>query len=290
MGQSIIQTLSKTDWDNKLTQLPDPHPFAFSWVLDVLCPGSWLPLYDEETGAMLALPVRTLGPFPLVSRQPFFLRSCGIYSPIPAEEKLVQRFWNALPPTLIQLHLYWNQPVPGQPLHPRIFQSLDLKCDFSYKGNVRRNLKKAQQQALLPCTPSALETDEAFFAYRGQNMPHLQGAPRKRMQQLMQEAEKRHAAVYFGWKDQEGYLHAAGFFIRTGQTLLFVHGGATEKGKKSGAMYLVMDQAVEYCQAENLATLDFGGSNVPSVGDFYRGFGATDQTYYEVRARWPLSF
>lgn len=289
MGQSVILTLSQAEWDRALSHFSNPHPFAFSWVLNALCPGSWIPMMDSDSGALLALPVRKLGPFPVISRQPFFLRTCGIHTEQPVNEAQVMRFWKALPPGLWKLHVYWNQPVPGKTTRTRIHQALDLNSDFSYKGNVRRNLKKAQSQDLKSFTPSARETDEAFFAHRGKDMAQLHGAPRQRMRQLMLEAENRHAAVYWGFKDHHEQLHAAGFFIRTGRTLLFVHGGATEAGKKSGAMYLVMDQAVQYGREQGLAVLDFGGSNVQGVADFYRGFGAEDQTYYEIQARWPLS-
>ena len=52
-------------------------------------------------------------------------------------------------------------------------------------------------------------------------------------------------------------------------------------GKTKGAMYLLIDYFVKQYSG-NKYDLDFGGSSVESVAQFYKKFGAKDYVYLQV--------
>ena len=59
----------------------------------------------------------------------------------------------------------------------------------------------------------------------------------------------------------------------------FLKGAVTKNGRKLGAMHTL----INHCISKNASSdkiLDFGGSNINSVAEFYRKFGAVDIEYY----------
>lgn len=72
---------------------------------------------------------------------------------------------------------------------------------------------------------------------------------------------------------------AYGVFYKHDNIINFIKGAVTTKGKKEGAMYVLINHFIKkYSMTEK--TLDFGGSNVENVSNFYKKFGAKDITYY----------
>lgn len=68
--------------------------------------------------------------------------------------------------------------------------------------------------------------------------------------------------IFFKWKNR---LH-------------YIKGGSIRNAKNAGAMYAMMDYAVDFA-LESKLILDFGGSNVEGVKQFNNSFGAKDVNY-----------
>ena len=61
----------------------------------------------------------------------------------------------------------------------------------------------------------------------------------------------------------------------------YIKGGARTDAKEEGAMYAMMQEAIQYA-LENQCVLDFGGSNVSGVQRFNKSFGAKDIFYHSL--------
>ena len=78
---------------------------------------------------------------------------------------------------------------------------------------------------------------------------------------------------------QPGGMIGGGFFLKDKKRITYLKGASTEEAKKAGAMFGLMDFAIQRYQ-EDHDTFDFGGSDIESVATFYKKFGATDRIYY----------
>lgn len=67
-------------------------------------------------------------------------------------------------------------------------------------------------------------------------------------------------------------------FLKWKNRLHYIKGGSIKDAKNAGAMYAMMDFAIDYA-VESRLILDFGGSNVDGVKRFNNSFGATDVHY-----------
>ena len=81
---------------------------------------------------------------------------------------------------------------------------------------------------------------------------------------------------------EENLLVAAAFFMFNNQTYIYLKSGLTESGKTKGAMYLLIDHFIQKNSEKN-QYLDFGGSSVENVAQFYKKFGAKDCVYLQVK-------
>lgn len=82
--------------------------------------------------------------------------------------------------------------------------------------------------------------------------------------------------------DEKGRLLAAGVFVPFKNRMIYLAGVSTAEGEKTGAMSLLMWEALQLAQAKNLKTFDFEGSMIENIETFFRKFGATPQTYFEI--------
>ena len=69
------------------------------------------------------------------------------------------------------------------------------------------------------------------------------------------------------------------FLVEFNHSLLYLKGAFTPDSKKEGAMYGVMQYAIELAKAQN-KRFDFGGSRVEGVRRFNVNLGGKDVTYH----------
>jgi hypothetical protein len=67
--------------------------------------------------------------------------------------------------------------------------------------------------------------------------------------------------------------------IQSGEKLLYLKGTATELGKKNGAMYALMQKAIDF-SASNKLIFDFGGSTIEGVRKFNQNLGGMDEIHF----------
>jgi hypothetical protein len=67
--------------------------------------------------------------------------------------------------------------------------------------------------------------------------------------------------------------------IQSGEKLLYLKGTATEQGKKNGAMYALMQKAIDF-SVSNKLIFDFGGSTIEGVRKFNQNLGGMDEIHF----------
>jgi hypothetical protein len=82
------------------------------------------------------------------------------------------------------------------------------------------------------------------------------------------------------WKDDEQQASAVCFF--DGRRIYFILSSVTEAGKKNQANHFLVDHIIREFSGKDLV-LDFEGSDIPGIAEFYIGFGAVEQPYYFLK-------
>ncbi len=98
---------------------------------------------------------------------------------------------------------------------------------------------------------------------------------------LIKECLIRRAGQILLAKDEQKNIHAGIFVVWDQHTLYYLLGGADDKYRSSGAMSLLLWNAIRLASEKRLR-FDFEGSMVKGVERFFRGFGAHQQPYFKI--------
>ncbi len=263
--------------------------FSLSWVQEILHP-NWEMLCDDSGNYVLSIPTGTKFGFNY-RLQPFFIRSLHIPS---GDQNKLAEIIEFLKTSSRYIHLNFAAEDKGVFQSFGKFQQLDLsntidEIKANYGTNAKRILKKIPSDFIFN---QEIEVD-AFISFfkqqKGEELIGFTPAVWKRLTNLLNETQSR-GMLNIRTIHLNGLLLAAGVFISHNGIYYFLKGTATPEGKKLGAMYALIDQAITSVH-ETHHTLDFVGSNNESIAQFYRKFGATDHVYGVLKQnRLPLIF
>jgi len=81
---------------------------------------------------------------------------------------------------------------------------------------------------------------------------------------------------------EPNHLCAAIFFMEWKGRVTFLFSAADEIGKKTQAMTKILNEFFTM-QSGRPILFDFEGSNIPNLARFYKGFGATEEKYFNYQ-------
>lgn len=162
----------------------------------------------------------------------------------------------------------------------RFFQQLNLNQDYgiiqeSFSKNTIRILKKNKDLVIKKSTELDLflslfkEKVGERLKYKLENYNSLSS--------LIKEGLSKNCIDFFQ-VECDGEVLAYGVFYYHKNVINFLKGAVTNNGKKRGAMFVLINHLIDAnCNSEKI--LDFGGSNVENISNFYKKFGAKDVLY-----------
>lgn len=169
---------------------------------------------------------------------------------------------------------------PGElPFPTRCYQ---VWANKGYKTQTQRSLKKAERHGfewmtnpdLMTCarfvTKELLQKDIKLSPNEGEKLIQILVG--------LQKKGKLHTLAL----QQEGQLVACQFFIEQNKRFYYLKGAAQAEAMKNGAMYYLMHRQLTLIQ-EKGGTLDFGGSHLEGIRQFYLNLGGEDRYYFHVQ-------
>lgn len=268
------QDIDTKKWDQRISESNIENVFQYSWYLDAVCPG-W--------GALITSGYETILPVAHTTRlgvrrmiQANFTREYTIVGNEFNWDKALQ----FLRPEFKTLHFRCGDQLEISTVKSRLHQWISLKTDFekNYSNNAKRILKKATNFDLKPSEKPELLLD-LFKEHVAHKIETLNSKDLKHLAQLMRNSlEKKQGELFLVYSQNE--LVAGGFFLLDKSRITYLKGASSEKAKKDGSMYFLIDQVMKHYK-QDYSTFDFGGSDVDNVAEFYHKFGADDRIYYD---------
>ncbi len=162
-----------------------------------------------------------------------------------------------------------------------IYQKLDLNKSYkslhnSFSKNTQRIINKSRN--LLIEESSNLDGFIQLFKSTVGDKLNYKTANYSSLSSIIKNGILNKKINFLQIKNDHEVLGYAIFFIHK-NVINFLKGAVNKNGRKLGAMYML----INHCILKNAGSskqLDFGGSNISSVAEFYRKFGAVDVEYY----------
>ncbi len=280
--------IDKQKWDATVNRYGSNNFYCLSWYLDAVCK-EWNALIIGNYEYLLPVPTKSKGVFKIFY-QPFFSRNLDIIGPKP-HEGLLEEFINSLPKSYVQVMFgisgHQAPMVDGynNELHPFQMLSLDQPLDDlqkAYSTNATRLLNKLEQNKYTYQTVTPLQVVDLFVAETAQKIEHITATDIKRLTTVFEQALQHRCGFALGAFNAENKLEAAGFFIDYQNVICYLKGASTAEGRKDGAMYGIMNQVISQ-HADSNKWLDFDGSRIPAIAQFFKKFGAIDHYYTFIK-------
>lgn len=267
-------------WDNSIAQSHNQLTYAFSWYLNIVSP-DWEALVSENYEFVMPLPIKTRYKFPYLV-QPVLTQQLGIFSKNKINENIVEAFINEIPYFSYELNLNEHNFYSKALIYPNFILPLDLSYNQIQEGfskNTQRNIEKASKFNLR--VQNNLSTANYISFYFSVDKHYL--SPQQPiLEKLIEKGLAEESLKLYGVYSGEETLIAALCLLHRGNRLTYLLPVSNAQGKKSFAMFYLIDRLISENTGEN-KIIDFEGSQIEGVSRLYQGFGAKNHPYYILK-------
>lgn len=289
--------IDKKSWDGFIQKSAQKNIYALSWYLDIVAP-NWSALVVIENGLYKAvMPLYLTNKFCIkILKQPLFCQQLGIFTSTISEQDIAIQQMSAWLYKEVRLCVY-NFNIDNTSFisnanltltfnsrlthHLYLNPSVD-KLRKSYSENQRRNIKKAKKAVSQVRAGSNFDLlIDLFKLNKGEELSEVKDRHYANLKEIYEQSLRRGIAKLFFAYDEDGEILSAALFLSWDTKIIYLFGASSEKGRSASAMALIFDNLIE-SYADQEMTLDFEGSNIPSIARFYKGFGAEEKNYYNL--------
>ena len=282
--------IDKSKWDEVVAKAPNGFLYARSFFLDALC--DWDALVSENYAYIMPLPFKSkLGISYIYT--PYFIGQLGIISKDEISPAIVSRFLQAIPSSFRYIDLQLNEANPVNDnektnLQLRVNYVLPLQLPYhllekNFSKDAKKNLRRADEHALI--VENNIEPAiviQYFKQAYGKLNTGISEADYVNFQQACNAAIQRGLGFTMGIKDKNGELVAVAFFGKDEKRIYYMMGAPSASGRNSNAQHALINEIIKKFAGTSLS-LDFEGSDIPSVATFYKKFNPVKNQYPHIR-------
>lgn len=295
MSDINIKYLTHSDidfkkWDICIASAYNGIIYAYSWYLDITCPG-WEALVEGDYETVMPL---TAGKKYGINYlyQPYFTQQLGVFSLKKLDSEVAENFINAIPKIykFIEINLNTFNKIQNPQLISKrnvtyeldLIRSYDKICK-DYSTNTKRNIKKAFENKIYLAKGTQPEHLITLFRNdKGEDLKKLNDSDYERLKKLMLLTMSfKLGQLYFAFNEKHEVCGGA-FFVTAHQKSIFLFSSSNKEGKEKSAMFAIIDGFIKINSERNI-TLDFEGSNIEGLARFYGSFGAKPCEYISVK-------
>ncbi len=263
--------------------------YPYSWYLDRAAE-HWSALMMGDYQYLMPLVWKRKWGIPLIY-QPFYTQQLGIFSEEYVDPHIASRFIEHIPSRFRYVQFNFNAQnlvgeAPERIVTDRLNYILPLTEGYDgiragYSTNALRNLKKGEESQG-PLLKEATCRELVDFKRKHDVVERRESQYLWLTGLLEHLVERKAGIIYTIGRGEE--LNAGAFFAFSRQRAIYLLSVSSETGKEQRSMFRIVDRFIRD-HAESGLTLDFEGSNIPSVARFFSGFGARPETYQSVGIR-----
>lgn len=273
--------IDREKWNAGIAAAANGQVYAYAWYLDAVA-DNWDAVIAEDYTYLMPLPwnAKWLGVKQIY--QPVFTQQLGIFGKLVPDSELITRFFAAIPRHFRYIHLQLNEKnklprLPDFSQRLRVNMLLDLSKDYeSLHKNFRKSLRQRIRKASTPLyfAENKVSPERLVDLYK-ENLNEkigLSDSAYARVLSLFKEALRRDKGVIWSAHFKTDDRFATGiFFGKSHGRLVQLFGPSVPAGKKVNAKHFLLNEIIKK-HAETDYILDFEGSEIPPIAEFFRGF------------------
>ena len=277
--------IDKIKWDATIQQSTYGKAYAYSWYLDAVFP-NWTAFISEDYDYVFPATLNSQYKITYFFT-PIFGMQFGVFSKNDVSEEIESFFWDAILKISKVIDISLHTGTKFIPKNTKVLQKqcqiINLENSYldivnNYNSNLKRNLSKATKLKLRVETSTNIQDVVAMFKNgRGNKLEELKDQHYANLHKLIQNGlNSNQLKIYECYEDRE--IIAAGFFTFCNNRIIYHKGGANHKGRKYGAMHLIIDHIIKEYSSTGMI-FDFGGSSIDNVRKFNLNFTREEYLY-----------
>ncbi|WP_456463887.1 hypothetical protein [Lutibacter sp.] len=253
--------------------------YAYSWYLDIVT-YNWDVLVLNDYEAVMPLPWRSKYLIKYIY-PPAWTQQLGVFSEKEISSKLISQFIKAIPNKFKKITIQFNSKndLSLFKVQKRVNYVLLLNKSYDeiYKGfnkNRKRDLKKALM------TNSKIDREIKATEFLDFYLKEQKGYELNKNQivTLNQLLNTKNKSVFIWGVRVNEKLIASLVWLKKDRRITYLLPVANKEAKNTGLTTLLVNTLIKQFSTSNFQ-LDFEGSMIKGVANFYKGFGAEEEAY-----------
>lgn len=266
--------IDKEKWDRVVACSDYSLPYFFSWYLDIVSP-DWEALILDDYNIIMPLTVKHKYGIKYVI-QPPFTQQLGILSfNKTIDKEIIGHFIKKIPYFIFDINLNYNNVWKESKINLVIEPNSYNLIRSRYNKNTKRNILKAINSDLI-----IKKIDLSQFIPLMNCSECKIDKNRIVLEKLLKTLSEK-GFLYLRGVYKNDMIVAGLAAIECKSKFIYLTPISNEEGRKYNAMFLLLDDTIEYCMNSKYM-FDFEGSMIPGVQRFYKGFGGEEQLYYRA--------
>lgn len=275
------EQIDNTVWNDLIERSSNGLVYARTDFLDQLSPG-WSALVLGDHESVMPLTYREKYGISYLF-QPPFLQQLGIFGKV--DEQIVKDFIDSARRNFrfAEICLNYSNQLNGTtarhnfiiPLH-RSYEAIAAAFSTAHIKNLKRAANAGLRYAQSNSFEANINRNYQLYGKR------FDAVTRSDYDALIEITRQNPGLILSRevWKD--GEMQASTICLFDGRRIYFILSSVTEAGKKNQANHFLVDHIIREFAGKDMV-LDFEGSDIPGIAEFYLGFGAEDQPYYFLK-------
>jgi hypothetical protein len=224
--------------------------------------------------------------------QPAFCQQLGIIGEcgIVALQAFLDKAMEIFP--FAEINFNYSNEIKGASVHNNFI--LDLGSSYEdisgrYSNDLKKNLQRSKQSNLEYRSSENVRNAVSIYQKTyGKRFPHVRDGHYRALENFCLSSPKNYLVreVSLG-----GNLLSTVLCLTDSKRIYFLASTTLPEGRKREANHLLVDRMIREYSGKPLL-LDFEGSDITGIADFYKNFGAVNQPYPGIawnRLKWPWS-
>ena len=276
------KNVDKHKWDALVLASHDSLIFHNYDYLNTFCVWDAI-ILDDYAGAIPLPRMKMTGYLKLY--QPPFIQKCNWIGTVLTPE-LIEQIWNMIKSKFAHVHFNSNIEF-GNLSSPRINLILPIttleKNQKKYSKSLRKNIQKPTSLSLIAEQSMVKHTAEFYKKAYG----HLNKQLDKQAYANLILLVNTKPEMFFNCMvSNHDKTVAALLFANYNNRLHYILGAPNEEGRRLNALSFGINEVISRFHSQNYI-LDFEGSMIPSVKEYYLSFGSFDEPFYETNWSTP---
>lgn len=259
--------------------------YAFSWYLDCVA-DNWDALILNDYEAVMPLPWRQKY-FIKYIYPPAWTQQLGVFSDKEISESLVWDFIKAIPKKFKKITIQFKagNSLSGKNVTERVNYILPLDKPYEelfkgYRKDRREKIKKNSASNSIKEDGLGLTSIIEIFKKNYVTKISIASSDFLKLKLLIQKIrDSEKARVKIVVDENQTIVNAGALFLIFKRQLYYLFSSQNDVGKKANSLSSILDEVIK-SNSNSAKILDFEGSMIPGIADFFKSFGAQKEVYY----------